>query len=58
MIFKKKTEIGREPVEIPFDRLVESLGRYAVENRQVGIKDNAFTARYGDSRKKLTRDRR
>jgi hypothetical protein len=47
---KPKREIGREPGRVSFHLLIELLGRYAVEKRQIGIHHHPLTADDQDSR--------
>jgi hypothetical protein len=37
-------EIGGEATSISLDRLIQSLGRHAVQASQIGIQDHALTA--------------
>lgn len=44
MIRKPQQEVGGKAIRIPPHLLIQPLGRYAVQSRQVGIQQNAPAA--------------
>ena len=44
LLIERKGKIRRETFLISFDRLIEGLGGYAIELRQVGIDHDSFPA--------------